>query len=209
MTLPRTLAGLLALVAFLTLAGCSVMVTPPVADSDIRSFVAPGARYQPTVLVLPPSNRVVGVYPPRCQIVGTPAEPRPDPRCTPGAVRSDITQATIATTICRPGWTKTVRPPSYETNRYKTQAMVAYGVPETERPSTEFDHFVPLALGGSNDVRNLWPQDGPGPGIYNTKDRVEERLNDAVCERRVTLDAARAAIVADWTTALQRTGAGL
>src|SRR5579871_5396607 len=35
----------------------------------------------------------------------------PDPSCTPGALNPDVTQATIASTICKTGWTATVRPP--------------------------------------------------------------------------------------------------
>jgi len=31
---------------------------------------------------------------------------------TPGALNPDVTQATIRSTICRRGWTKTVRPPT-------------------------------------------------------------------------------------------------
>lgn len=158
-------------------------------------------RPVPMLRVVPPSDHVTGAYPRHC--VARPG-PRPDAGCTPGSVRSDVTQATIATTICVPGWTKTVRPPASETNRVKRLALAAYGLPAA--PSTEFDHDVPLALGGSNDVSNLWPQTGPGPSTYNPKDHVEERLNDAVCEHRISLTAAQQAIASDWTTALPRTG---
>jgi hypothetical protein len=46
----------------------------------------------------------------------------PDPTLTPGAINPDITQATIAATICNPRWsTKTIRPPASYTNTLKKQ----------------------------------------------------------------------------------------
>lgn len=126
----------------------------------------------------------------------------PDPRCTPGSVDPAVTQAGIRSTICKRGWTKTVRPLEAQTERFKFQvAYVAYGTPRTER--TELDHLIPLELGGSNDATNLWPQYPPTP---NGKDKVEGALNAAVCSGRVTLAAAQSAIAANWTTAEARLG---
>ena len=65
------------------------------------------------------------------------------------------------------------------------------------------DHLVPLELGGSNDATNLWPESLPTP---NPKDKVENALNAAVCDGRVKLAAARAAIAADWLTAEKKLG---
>jgi hypothetical protein len=36
----------------------------------------------------------------------------PDPDCTPGAISPKVTQDTLATTICRTGYTKSIRPPA-------------------------------------------------------------------------------------------------
>lgn len=67
----------------------------------------------------------------------------------------------------------------------------------------EYDHFVPLELGGAtNDPRNLWPEPGASP---NLKDAVEGQLNRKVCDRRMTLAQAQRAIVANWTS-LARAG---
>ena len=69
--------------------------------------------------------------------------------------------------------------------------MAAYGVTQ----SGELDHLIPLELGGSSDVRNLWPEVGPIP---NPKDRVENELRDWVCSGRIKLAVAQQEIAKDW-----------
>jgi hypothetical protein len=128
----------------------------------------------------------------------------PDPRCTPGSIDPGVTQADIRSTICKKGWTNTVRPPESQTEQFKYDvAYPAYRTPRSER--TELDHLVPLELGGSNDATNLWPEYPPTP---NPKDKVEDALNAAVCEGRVSLTAAQDAIAADWLTAEKKLGLG-
>jgi len=125
-----------------------------------------------------------------------------DPRCTPGSIDPAVTQADIYSTICKSGYTKTVRPPESQTERFKFDvAYPAYGDPHSEK--TELDHLVSLELGGSNDAANLWPEYPPTP---NPKDKVEDALNRAVCDGQVTLSAAQDAIAADWLTAEKKLG---
>lgn len=157
--------------------------------------------------------RVTGHYPNRCKLRQVPGdggpEALPDAWCTPGAVGDKVTQDVIGSTICRTGWTDTVRPPASVTEPVKTAAMLAYGIPLTRRGTVELDHLVPLSLGGADDVANLWPEpsDIPGAGFTNRKDQVERALLRAVCAHRVPLAAAQRAIAADWTTARKSTGA--
>jgi hypothetical protein len=126
----------------------------------------------------------------------------PDPRCTPGSIDPAVTQGNIHSTICVSGYTKRVRPPESQTETFKFDvAYPAYGTPSGEK--TELDHLVPLELGGSNDATNLWPEYPPTP---NPKDKVENALNAAVCDGRVKLAAAQAAIAADWLTAEKKLG---
>ena len=126
----------------------------------------------------------------------------PDPRCTPGSIDPAVTQANLRSTICRPGYTKTVRPPEAQTEAFKFGiAYPAYGTPHSEK--TELDHLVSLELGGSNDAANLWPEYPPTP---NPKDKVEGALNRAVCDGQVTLAAAQDAIASDWLTAEKKLG---
>jgi len=129
----------------------------------------------------------------------------PDPRCTPGSIDPIVTQSDIRSTICKKSWTATVRPPEAATEKFKYDvAYPAYGTPSGEK--TELDHLVPLELGGSNDATNLWPEYPPSP---NPKDKVEDALNAAVCDGKVKLAAAQAAIAYDWMTAETRLGIGL
>ena len=103
---------------------------------------------------------------------------------TPGAVNPDVTQGTIAETICRRGWTRTIRPPVDYTNELKTEQMRAYG--RAGAPSDyQEDHLISLELGGHpTDPRNLWPE--PEPQALKV-DRIENELNDAICSGQITL----------------------
>jgi hypothetical protein len=126
----------------------------------------------------------------------------PDPRCTPGAVDPAVTQGNLRSTICHPGYTKTVRPSASQTNKFKFEvAYPAYGEPHSKK--TELDHLVSLELGGANDAANLWPESPPTP---NPKDKVENALHAAICDGKVTLKAAQNAIASNWETAERNLG---
>lgn len=104
-----------------------------------------------------------------------PADPAPYP---PGATNPAVTQATISTTVCVPGWTASIRP----------------NLP-TE-PGMQHDHFISLALGGApTDGANLWyvPLDRA-----RKDDRVESLLHRLVCKRppQMTLADAQAIEIA-------------
>jgi hypothetical protein len=112
----------------------------------------------------------------------------PDPACTPGAVFAGATAARI----CTPGYAGSVR----DVPESLKQAVYAeYGIEEHTPGSYEVDHLVPLELGGSNSIANLWPEVSPG---YHAKDAVENALHDAVCARSVALGAAQRTIARDW-----------
>lgn len=130
----------------------------------------------------------------------------PDSACTPGAVDPVVTQATIHQTICVRGYTATVRPPESNTGPAKHQSLIDYGL--AYRSTIEYDHLVPLELGGTNSVSNLWaePNTTAARGVNNPKDQVENTLRDAVCGGRVTLAAAQQAIAHDWTTSTASLG---
>ena len=110
------------------------------------------------------------------------------PRLTPGVVNVAVSQANIRTTICRSGWTKTIRPPVSYTNALKLEQMRRYGE-HGPRSAYQEDHLISLELGGDpNDPRNLWPE--PYPRAADV-DRVENELNAKVCSGALTLRAAQ------------------
>ncbi len=107
-----------------------------------------------------------------------------DPVRTPGVLNPDVTQATIRSTICRRGWTATIRPPASYTDELKLRQMREYG--ETGPPSSyQEDHLISLELGGDpSDPRNLWPE--PYPRAREV-DRIENELNAEVCSGELSL----------------------
>jgi hypothetical protein len=130
----------------------------------------------------------------------------PDQHCTPGVTYSKVTQADIGRTICKSGWTSTVRPPEDYTSDLKVVQIGQYGYARHDPHLYEEDHLIPLELGGSpTSVKNLWPEFDNGH-IPNPKDAVENALKDAVCDGTVSLRAAQRAIAANWTTAKARLG---
>ncbi|RKR29849.1 hypothetical protein [Arthrobacter oryzae] len=130
----------------------------------------------------------------------------PDAACTPGAVDPAVTEGNLASTICKSGYTTTVRAPASDTNKEKALSLTQYG--QTRVSSTEYDHLISLQLGGTNAVSNLWPEPNRAnaPGTTNPKDAVETKLNKAVCSHQVTLAAAQKAIAANWVTAVKDLG---
>ncbi len=144
-----------------------------------------------------------------CHAMGSGLYERPDPRCTPGAVNPAVTQATIGSTICRSGWTSTVRPPESVTEPEKLASMRAYGDGRSAS-AYEYDHDVPLELGGAvNDPRNLWPEPDyahPTPFYLNPKDHLEDALHRLVCDRQMRLARAQRLIASNWVAAYQRYG---
>ncbi|MFA5188703.1 MAG: HNH endonuclease signature motif containing protein [Patescibacteria group bacterium] len=114
----------------------------------------------------------------------------PDPVCTPGAI-FQVTEEDI----CVKGYTKKVRNVTAKT---KNLVFQEYGITTHAKGEYEVDHFIPLELGGSNDLKNLWPEPAePRPGFHE-KDRVENYLHRQVCTGQMTLAEAQKQIQTNW-----------
>ena len=111
-----------------------------------------------------------------------------DPVRTPGVVNPGVTQENIRGTICKRGWTATIRPPVVYTNTLKRRQMRAYG--ETGPLSAyQEDHLISLELGGDpTDPRNLWPEPYPRASAV---DAIENELNAKVCDGSLSLHDAQ------------------
>jgi hypothetical protein len=88
----------------------------------------------------------------------------------------------------------------------KTRVLDAYPDCPTAH---EIDHVVPLAIGGADDVKNLWcqPETNPWNGEnfgYHTKDRLEAFLARKVKAATITPADAQSCILVDWVDCYQR-----
>lgn len=112
----------------------------------------------------------------------------PDRRCSPGAYASGLTTAMLCSARFH---TSTIRDvPESE----KHAVEIEYGLaPAAYGRTLEIDHIVPLELGGSNAIANLYPERG-----YHPKDRLENRLHALVCSGAMQLRAAQRAIGRNW-----------
>lgn len=121
----------------------------------------------------------------------------PDPRKTPGDVLT-----TDPRVICAPGYAQAVRTVS---EALRAQVFQSYGVVNPPPGKYQIDHLIPLELGGSRGLRNLWPQSYGTPGVNATvKDRLEARLHKLACEGAISFDTARRAIASNWQEAYVR-----
>jgi len=126
---------------------------------------------------------------------------------TPGAKNPAVNQSDIRMTICKSGWTSTIRPTSSYTDRVKKEQLFGSYAADSDKVMGDYeeDHLISLELGGGpTSVANLWPEPYAGALGVRVKDRVETKLKTLVCTGKVTLRAAQEAIATDWYGAYQR-----
>ncbi len=127
------------------------------------------------------------------------AAPAPAPAAT-AARNPNVHQATVATTVCRAGYTKRLR--GSFAARYRAMLLASAAVPKEEWQHWQLDHRVPLALGGAaRDASNLSLQPITQA---RRKDRLEVKLQCLVCTGQVPLHVARREVERDWQAAYHR-----
>lgn len=155
-----------------------------------------------------PSVSFIGTPAPRA-VNGSPSAVSglPNAALTPGALNPAVTPDDLYSTICRRGWTRTIRPPERYTERLKGAQIRQYGYANRRLGHYEEDHLVSLELGGSpTSPANLWPEPHTVPGGWGsyTKDRLENRLNHLVCEHQLSLASAQSMIANNWIAAYRQ-----
>lgn len=121
----------------------------------------------------------------------------PDPALTPGA--------TIPVTreeICAIDAEETTRPVPPQVAH---AVFAAYGIEAPPPRAYEVDYLITPALGGSDSVRNFWPQ-SYRDSMWNahTKDALEDRLHALVCAGDLDLATAQDDIARDWIGAYKK-----
>lgn len=129
----------------------------------------------------------------------------PNAKTTPGALNPDITQANIQSTVCVKGFTKTIRPPVYYTNKLKREQLASEGYADQNPRDYEEDHLVALSIGGAPfDVRNLWPQPRNSEWNAEKKDQLEFAMFRMLCTNEISLHDAQIAMATNWIEAWKK-----
>ncbi len=114
----------------------------------------------------------------------------PNPKLTPG----DVLEVTKKD-ICVVGYSKKVRNVPAAVRR---KVFMRYGIIHPAKGAYEVDHLISLELGGSNSIRNLFPQSYKGTWNARVKDGLENRLHMLVCKNKLSLAEAQHEIASDW-----------
>jgi hypothetical protein len=118
----------------------------------------------------------------------------PNQQLTPGVVDPAATKEKV----CTPNYTATVR---NVPDSLKKKVFAQYNI-DPKSDKFEVDHLISLELGGSNDIKNLWPQSyTTQPFNAHMKDQLENTLHRMICKGTITMQAAQEAISTDWTAA--------
>jgi hypothetical protein len=125
------------------------------------------------------------------------ARPVPDSSLTPG-----VTRPVGLADICprRLSDLDPVVSPSIQKVVFKE-----YGIGDVPSKDYQVDYLINPQLGGTDDIRNLWPQPY-GTTVWNAhaKDALEDRLYQMVCEKQIDLASAQRDIARDWISAYKK-----
>jgi hypothetical protein len=119
----------------------------------------------------------------------------PDIRLTPGA-----TVLVDRRTICQFANVKN----KAVSKALQKKVFEEYGIRGAEPSFYEVDYLVTPALGGADDIRNLWPHSYSAAWNANVKDDLEDRLREMVCSGELDLARAQNDIATDWIAAYKK-----
>jgi hypothetical protein len=121
---------------------------------------------------------------------------KPDPSLTPGA-----TVLLSQRELCRESNPKNKAVPVSLQRRIFDE----YGIHTRRMNLYEVDYLITPALGGADDIHNLWPQ-SKSATTWNAavKDALEDHLRDMVCDGQIDLALAQHEMAADWIEAYKK-----
>ena len=87
----------------------------------------------------------------------------------------------------------------------RRQVFAEYGITTAEPRAYEVDYLITPALGGADDIHNLWPQSYSNT-VWNAqvKDALEDHLHHMVCEGNLDLATAQREIAVNWIEAYKK-----
>jgi len=120
----------------------------------------------------------------------------PATELTPGVARVKTRDQVCASNV---GKNRDVSP------ALRRRVFELYGMPGADPKAYEVDYLITPALGGADDIGNLWPQSYSAT-IWNArvKDALEDRLHELVCRGDIDLATAQEEISADWISAYKK-----
>jgi hypothetical protein len=84
------------------------------------------------------------------------------------------------------------------------KVYAAYGIKYPQANQFEVDYLITPDLGGTESIRNLWPQPYSVRWNAHVKDKLEERLHELVCGGKLGLATAQHDIAVDWIAAYKK-----
>jgi hypothetical protein len=121
----------------------------------------------------------------------------PDPKLTPGATRP-----VSIDDVCSMPHEEVV---SDVPSSLRQEVFKEYGIVNPRPEDYEIDYLIAPGLGGTEDIRNLWPEPSTSSKWNaHVKDALEERLHQLVCGGRLDLPTAQRAIATDWISAYKK-----
>lgn len=121
----------------------------------------------------------------------------PNRRLTPG-----IAQPIALSAVCASNHDDVVRTVP---NDLQKAVFQEYGISNAPATDYEVDYLITPGLGGTDDIRNLWPEPH-SKTAWNSyvKDQLEDRLHNMVCSGQVPLSTAQQEIAANWISAYEK-----
>ena len=120
----------------------------------------------------------------------------PDPRLTPGATVRQSREE-----VCRESNPNNKSVPA----DLRRKVFQEYGIRDAAPELYEVDYLITPALGGADDIRNLWPQSYRGTAWNaQVKDALEDHLREQVCLGNLDLATAQREIATNWIEAYKK-----
>ena len=121
----------------------------------------------------------------------------PDRRLTPGVAR-----AVSFNDVC----SKTYSDDAQLLPAFVQQKVLQeYGIQGAVSREYRLDYLISPQLGGTDDIRNLWPEpQSSTQWNMAAKDALEHRLHQLVCQGRVDVSTAQRDLASDWVSAYKR-----